>query len=81
MNADIKWLDNPEVFRVNQINAHSDHNYYLNYEDLNEQNNKLIQSLNGEWSFCFSINAKNRPSNLAQISVLLLSLQMEDCKD
>ena len=63
MNADIKWLDNPEVFRVNQIDAHSDHNYYLNYEDLNEQNNKLIQSLNGEWSFCFSINAKNRPSN------------------
>ena len=24
MQADIKWLDNPEVFRVNQIEAHSD---------------------------------------------------------
>ena len=61
MKADIKWLDNPEVFRINQIAAHSDHNYYLNYEDLNEQNNKLTQSLNGQWSFCFSINAKSRP--------------------
>lgn len=61
MKADIKWLDNPEVFRINQIAAHSDHNYYLNYEDLNEKNNKLTQSLNGQWSFCFSINAKSRP--------------------
>ena len=24
MNADMKWLDNPEVFRVNQLEAHSD---------------------------------------------------------
>ena len=63
MNADIKWLDNPEVFRVNQIAAHSDHEYYLNYEDMNEQNQKLIQSLNGQWNFCFSKNAKSRPVN------------------
>ena len=61
MKADIKWLDNPEVFRINQIAAHSDHDYYLNYEDLNEQNNKLTQSLNGQWSFCYSANAKSRP--------------------
>lgn len=25
MNADIRWIDNPEIFRVNQIAAHSDH--------------------------------------------------------
>ena len=61
MKADIKWLDNPEVFRINQIAAHSDHDYYLNYEDLNEKNNKLTQSLNGQWSFCFIINSKSRP--------------------
>ena len=29
MNADMKWLDNPEVFRVNQLDAHSDHCYGL----------------------------------------------------
>ena len=62
MKADIKWLDNPEVFRVNQLHAHSDHEYYLNYEDLSKKNNGLTQSLNGLWSFCFSINAKNRPA-------------------
>lgn len=25
MNADMKWLDNPEVFKVNQLAPHSDH--------------------------------------------------------
>ncbi len=63
MNADIRWLDNPEVFRINQMAAHSDHDYYLNYEDMSKQNQKLNQSLNGQWSFCFSINAKSRPVN------------------
>ena len=61
MNADIKWLDNPEVFKVNQMAAHSDHAYYLNYADLETGNNKMTQSLNGQWDFCFSINAKSRP--------------------
>jgi len=63
MNADIKWLDNPEIFRINQIAAHSDHEYYLNYEDMSKQNYKLVQSLNGQWSFRFSKNAKSRPVN------------------
>ena len=61
MNADIKWLDNPEVFRINQLAAHSDHDYFLHYKDLNEQNHRLIQSLNGQWSFWYSKNAKSRP--------------------
>ena len=28
MKADIRWLDNPEIFRVNREDAHSDHAYY-----------------------------------------------------
>ena len=63
MKADIKWLDNPEVFRVNQLAAHSDHNYYVGYEDLKENENHLTQSLNGMWKFCFSQNAKARPAD------------------
>lgn len=61
MNADIKWLDNPEVFRVNQIEAHSDHKYFTDYEALNNQEECFMQSLNGEWDFCFSVNAMERP--------------------
>ena len=63
MNGDIKWLDNPKVFRVNQLEAHSDHNYFLKYEDLQLGDNGLTQSLNGQWEFCFSINAKIRPTD------------------
>ena len=37
MNADMKWLDNPEIFRVNQLDAHSDHNYYMSYEDIKKK--------------------------------------------
>ena len=66
MQADIKWLDNPEVFRVNQIEAHSDHNYYLNYGEFKSGKNKLMQSLNGEWDFKFSINVMERPMNFYQ---------------
>ena len=61
MKPDIKWLDNPEVFRVNQLPAHSDHAYYTSYADLDEKNNYLIQSLNGMWKFAYSKNAKARP--------------------
>ena len=63
MNADIKWLDNPEVFRVNQLEAHSDHKYFTSYDNLAAGNNELIQSLNGEWEFCYSVNAKSRPES------------------
>ena len=63
MNADIKWLDNPEVFRVNQLPAHSDHAYYVSYADLEERDNHLTQSLNGLWKFCYSENAGSRPNN------------------
>ena len=63
MKADIKWLDNPEVFRVNQLAAHSDHAYFLNYEDFESKNSGLVQSLNGKWSFQFSVNAESRPVN------------------
>ena len=47
MNADIKWLDNPEIFRINQSAAHSDHNYFLNYE--------IIYNYNGVEDTCSSL--------------------------
>ena len=32
--ADISWLENPEVFAVNRIEAHSDHLYYEREEEV-----------------------------------------------
>ena len=61
MNADMKWLDNPEVFKVNQLESHSDHCYYLDYSDMKKEKNPLLQSLNGQWEFAYSKNVMERP--------------------
>lgn len=61
MKADMNWLDDPEVFRVNRLDAHSDHRFYKDMEDMKNKSNSLMQSLNGNWSFSYSMNAKERP--------------------
>ena len=61
MNADMKWLDNPEVFKVNQLEPHSDHSYYLDYSDMKKEKNPLLQALNGQWEFAYSKNVMERP--------------------
>lgn len=60
MKANIKWLDDPQVFRVNQSNAHSDHVCYATREEV-ETTSSLKQSLNGTWRFCYSPNPSVRP--------------------
>ncbi|WP_310604856.1 glycoside hydrolase family 2 TIM barrel-domain containing protein [Anaerosporobacter sp.] len=67
MKADINWLDDPEVFRVNQLAAHSDHFYYKDWKEMEGKNNSLQQSLNGTWRFCYSRNAKERPTDFYQV--------------
>lgn len=64
--ADIRFLDDPEIFRVNQLPAHSDHEFYINYEELSSRRNSLVQSLNGTWRFQYSENAKVRPTHFYQ---------------
>ena len=55
MNANMKWLDNPEVFKVNQLEPHRD------YSDMKKEKNPLLQSLNGQWEFAYSKNVMERP--------------------
>ena len=57
----IEWLSNPEVFRVNRIDAHSDHLYYENKEDIKlGYDMPLRQSLNGKWRFAYAVNQDER---------------------
>ncbi len=63
MKADITWLDQPEVFRVNQLPAHSDHEFYSGREEFLHGKNSLAQPLNGEWRFRYSVNAMERPAD------------------
>lgn len=53
MQANIKWLDDPRIFSVNQIKAHSDHQFYRNYDEWQRNNSNFQQSLNGRWQFNF----------------------------
>lgn len=78
MKADLTWLDNPEVFRVNQLEAHSDHPFFISKEEMVRctfevpfqnnftENNSLLQSLNGSWQFRYSRNALERPEHFYQ---------------
>ena len=54
MKPDITWLDNPEVFRVGQLPAHSDHGYTV-------EGKSPVLCLNGQWDFAYSKCAKERP--------------------
>ncbi|MGN1147205.1 MAG: glycoside hydrolase family 2 TIM barrel-domain containing protein [Lachnospiraceae bacterium] len=63
MQAELKWLDDPEIFRVGVLPAHSDHSFYESRESYEKGGSGLLQSLNGEWQFCYSVNAKSRPAD------------------
>lgn len=62
MQPDIRWLDDPRVFRVGLIDAHSDHLYYESEADARSGRQTLRQSLDGVWKFAYSVNAKERPT-------------------
>ncbi len=67
MQPDIKWLDDPQVFRVGQLPAHSDHKIYGSEKEMSEQTDSLVQSLNGTWQFAYSVNPVNRPADFYQM--------------
>ena len=45
MQANLQWLDDPEVFRVNQLPAHSDHHYYRDLDEIRTGSSSFIKSL------------------------------------
>lgn len=63
MQPDIKWLDDPRVFQVNRIPAHSDHMPYAGEDDYAKGTSALCQSLDGAWKFAWSKNAAQRPAD------------------
>lgn len=66
MEPKLSWLDDPEVFRVNKLPAHSDHSFYQCACD-NLDENILAQSLNGDWRFSYSENCATRPADFYKI--------------
>lgn len=62
MQADIRWLDDLQVFAVNRLPAHSDHRFYGSMEDCRRKTCGLTQSLNGTWRFQWSKSAGTCPA-------------------
>ena len=63
MKEEIRWLDDPEVFRVGKLPAHSDHAFYRSMEEMENGQNSLQQSLDGIWKFRYSNSAAERPAD------------------
>lgn len=66
MTPDMAWLEDPQVFSVNRLQAHSDHLYYENEEEMEQENMKLRQSLNGTWKFSYAENPSLRKTEFFQ---------------
>ncbi len=56
-------LQNPKIFKINRLDAHSDHEFYSNIMDMQEDNKSLHYNLNGMWKYKYSENIYERPSN------------------
>ena len=52
-------LENPEVFRINRMDAHSDHTFIP--EEKGKKAKSFIQSLDGVWKFIRSERIEDRP--------------------
>ena len=61
-SADLSWLDRPDVFRVNRLDAHSDHRCYATQDEAERDSSGLIMPLDGTWKFKYSPNPQARPA-------------------
>ncbi|MGF2385673.1 glycoside hydrolase family 2 TIM barrel-domain containing protein [Lentilactobacillus otakiensis] len=60
MEPDIKWLDDPETFRVGMLPAHSDHQFYRSADEIRNDDSSFVQNLNGQWQFAFAKDPMHR---------------------
>lgn len=65
-NWTLDWLENPEIFQVNRLNAHSDHVFYENREEMEKGEKNFYLSLNGTWKFSFAQNPDLRKKEFYQ---------------
>lgn len=66
-HAEPAWLENPEVFSVNRLEAHSDHSFFEKQQEDMDTEMPLKQSLNGSWKFSYAENQEKREKDFYQI--------------
>lgn len=62
-SAKPEWLEDPQVFAVNRIPAHSDHCYYESEEEASKGEMGLCQLLNGTWKFSYASCPSDREAD------------------
>ncbi|MCI9156129.1 MAG: beta-galactosidase [Lawsonibacter sp.] len=67
MQPDLNWLTDPTVFRVNRLDAHSDHVCYASPEEAERGETSLRQSLDGLWRFAWSPSPSARPADFWRV--------------
>jgi beta-galactosidase len=67
MIANLEWLDDPTVFRVGKLPAHSDHTVYRSAAEATQKSSSLIKSLDGTWQFNFANTPAQRLLNFEQL--------------
>lgn len=58
---DLEHLENPEIFQINRLDAHSDHRWYVDEGSALLEEDTFYQSLNGNWKFKWAKNIEERP--------------------
>lgn len=67
--ANRSWLQDPTVFRVNRLDAHSDHVYYTSEAEAKRGVMQQRQSLNGNWKFHYAKNPQLAVADFYQLDV------------
>lgn len=62
MMCNLNWLSDPSVFRVNQLEAHSDHEFYEKREEMGGSM-PLRFCLNGQWKFSYAERPEERAAD------------------
>ena len=63
----LEWLDDPRVFRVGKLPAHSDHTMYRTTDEIKQKQSSFTKSLDGDWRFHFSENPSQRLIGFEQL--------------
>jgi beta-galactosidase len=64
----LDWLQDVHVFRVNRLDAHSDHRYYRSMASAEAgAPMDMRHSLNGSWQFSYAPNAASRVQSFFQL--------------
>ncbi len=64
------WLSDPEIFSVNTLPAHSDHEFFASRKEMEENWSSLVRSLDGKWRAHFAINPAGAPDALLTGSIM-----------